>query len=129
MTNKNSDFEGLAYLEEYFLDINEEYAGLYSFWCSALTNAPPGPALDIGVGPTLYSTIPLASQTRIIHVADLVSDAMRQIDMWLNRKANHFDWKKHIRLILLTEGANGTDAEVQLREETVKTATNCSFTV
>ena len=113
-------FDGQKYLEEYFLQLNEEYAGLYSYWCDVISKAPNGPALDIGVGPTLYSTIPLAAKSRIIDVADLVPDAMSEIKGWLDNKSSQFNWKRHIRMILLLEGLDATDEQVKLREHALR---------
>jgi hypothetical protein len=96
-----------AYLNEYFHDLNEEYEGLYRFWLSALTCAPAGPALELGVGPALYSAIPLANRSQKIDLADYVPASLEEIDKWRRADADAFDWKSHIRLVLQIEG--GTD--------------------
>jgi hypothetical protein len=113
-------FNGRAYLNEYFLELNEEYAGLYEFWYSALTEVPDGPALEIGVGPTLYSTIPLAKNPRTIHLSDYAFESMREIDAWLSGTPGSFDWSPFIRMSLQTEGAVGTEAQIVERANVMK---------
>lgn len=118
----HGDFVGRAYLDEYFHELNEEYAGLYRFWCGALREAPAGPALEVGVGPTLYSTIPLAAVAPEIHLADYTVESLAEIQHWLTREPGHFDWSAHVRQVLLIEGCRGTDAQVAQREQAMRTA-------
>ncbi|MGK5092587.1 guanitoxin biosynthesis pre-guanitoxin forming N-methyltransferase GntF [Deltaproteobacteria bacterium TL4] len=109
------------YLENFFLELGEEYEGLYRFWCQALLKMhpylPETPyALEIGVGPTLYTTIPLVRYFRNIHLTDYVEDSMAEIRLWLLKDPSAFDWTLCIRLVLQTEGLPVTKEAVEERE-------------
>ena len=107
-------FESRQYLEEYFLDLNQEYEQLYRFWVWSTTYLKPGAiALEVGVGPTLYSTFPLAKACREIHLADYVTDSFIETRKWLAEQPDAFDWTPHIDLVLQTEAAIYHDAVSQ----------------
>lgn len=123
-------FQPRRYLTDYFVEIDQEYEALYSFWCGALSDLPRAfatgarglRALDLGAGPTLYSAICLAAVCSEIHLSDYVPDSLREIERWLAREAGCFDWSSHIELVLRTEGQQGSPAEVAAREEAVRRA-------
>ncbi|MEM9484230.1 MAG: guanitoxin biosynthesis pre-guanitoxin forming N-methyltransferase GntF [Cyanobacteria bacterium P01_F01_bin.116] len=99
-------FEARSYLEEYFLDLNQEYEQLYRFWVkSANRFKPKTVALEVGVGPTLYSTFPLVTSCREVHLADYAYESFMETQKWLNDQTGQFDWMPHIALILQTEAA------------------------
>ncbi|NEQ55247.1 MAG: hypothetical protein F6K11_34855 [Leptolyngbya sp. SIO3F4] len=100
-------FEARSYLEEYFLDVNQEYEQLYRFWVkSANQFKSETVALEIGVGPTLYSTFPLVMNCREVHLADYAYESFAETRKWLNNQADQFDWMPHIELILQIEAAS-----------------------
>ena len=99
-------FEARQYLEDYFLDLNPEYEQLYRFWVWSTTYLRPGAiALEVGVGPTLYSSFPLAKVCREIHLANYVTNSFLETRKWLDNQTDAFDWTSHIDLVLQTEAA------------------------
>ena len=104
--DRSTSFAPRQYLEEYFLDLNQEYEQLYRFWVWSSTYLNPGAiALEVGVGPTLYSTFPLVKNCREIHLADYVTDSFVETKKWLTDQLDAFDWTPHIDLVLQTEAA------------------------
>ena len=86
--------------------INQEYEQFYRFWTKSSKRLRPGAiALEVGIGPMLYSTFPLVANCREIHLADCVSDRFIETRKWLNNKADQFDWSPYIELVLQTEAA------------------------
>ena len=122
-TSTQVTFEPRKYLDDYFVDLNEEYEQLYRFWCLAVKAMSPGlRALELGVGPTLYSTIPLAERFQEIHLADYVEESLVEIRKWLGQEPDSFDWRPHIKLVLEKEGIIATAEEVAKREAKVRQA-------
>jgi len=109
-------FDPRSYLTEYFTEVDSEFDALYRFWCRALgTRARGRRALELGVGPCLYTAIPLARRFREIHLADLLPSNLAEIESWLDRKPGHFDWSDHIARVLFWEGRKSGRREVQAR--------------
>jgi hypothetical protein len=109
------------YLDDFFTDLQsedwEEYKSLYRFWCSAIKTIPPGGiALELGVGPTIYTTIPLAEHFSEIHLADYVEESLTEVIKWLQAEPDCFDWRSFIQLVLQEEGKQGTEQEIAERE-------------
>ncbi|MDD9950068.1 MAG: SET domain-containing protein-lysine N-methyltransferase [Zetaproteobacteria bacterium] len=116
-----TQFEARAYLEEYFLELNTEYQALYAFWVAAAQRIPPGAqALELGVGPTLYSSFPLATACATIDLADYVPHIFSETQKWLRREQGSFDWKQHVQLVLQTEGVAPSAANIAGREEQLR---------
>src|SRR5262245_58991218 len=112
LTPRRAQFEPRLYLDDYFLDVNEEYDGLYQFWCDAAQAMPEGlRALELGVGPTIYSTIPLSARFSEVHLADFVPESLVEIERWRRREAGCFDWRPHVQRVLQIEGKEGNAAE------------------
>jgi uncharacterized protein len=125
-------FDPRRYLEEHFLEIDEEYTGLYQFWCAAVQAMPRGlRALELGVGPTVYSTIPLAERFREVHLADYVEGNLAEIRKWLQNTPDAFDWRPHIARVLRSEGRCTTHRDLAQREarlrQVVSRVTTCDL--
>lgn len=118
---KPCPFDPCQYLDFYFRNIDAEYQALYAFWCATVkTIDHPLLALELGVGPTIYSTIPLAPYFPEIHLADYVEDSLTQINLWLREDSRAFNWVPHIKLVLQTEGKKGTEEEVEGRAQKIR---------
>jgi|GEM_PF-4869297 len=109
------------YLDEFFLDIDDEYRALYKFWCQAIKNMPTGgEVLELGVRPTIYTTIPLAEHFDEIHLADYMEDSLLEISTWLNEESSAFNWQPFIKLVLETEGEKPTKKKIKGREQKIR---------
>ena len=114
-------FDPKQYLQDYFLDVDDEFDQLYQFWCRAVQSLPAGGrALELGVGPSIYTAIPLASRMDEIHLADLLERNLAEIDAWMNNAPGSFDWTDHIRHVLTLEGITPSPLDIQHREEQLK---------
>lgn len=127
MTKANVLFAVRKYLDDFFTDLQEEereeYKSLYHFWCSAIKTIPPGGrALELGVGPTLYTTILLAERFQEIHLADYVEESLTEVIKWLRAEPNCFDWRPYIKLVLQEEGRQGAEQEIAERETKIRQA-------
>ena len=121
MSENESLFDPKQYLEEYFPEVDEEFDHLYRFWCRALRQIPEGGrALELGVGPSLYTAIPLAARVDEIHLGDLLDRNLAEIDAWIKNKPGHFDWKDHIGRVLEFEGLNPDTKQIELREDQLR---------
>ena len=106
-------FDPHDYLVRYFSDINDEYRSLYRFWARAVASLPRGRrALELGVGPTLYSAFPLAERFGEIVLADFVPGSLAELERWLRADDGAFDWTPYVELALQAEGKVGTRVEV-----------------
>ena len=116
-----TEFMAKDYLCEYFHEINEENEGLYRFWVDGIQRAGDGLALELGVGPALYGTIPLCKKFKEIYLSDPVVESMDEIKRWVNHSPDRFDWSRHVELVLRTETDSYVDSEVVTsREEVLK---------
>ena len=117
-----SAFTASEYLNEYFLSVNDEYYDLYSFWNQTLKQLPPiSTALEVGVGPTLYSSICLAPFCEQIDLADYTESALQEIRKWLDTHDKAFDWSQHIRMVLDVEGGETQgDFSIKNRESLMR---------
>ncbi len=114
-------FDPRQYLQEYFLDVDVEFDQLYRFWCRAVEALPAGGrALELGVGPSIYSTIPIAGKVDEIHLADLLKGNLNEIDGWIKKRPGHFDWKDHVARVLSIEGITPGPLEIERREAEIR---------
>lgn len=116
-------FEPRRYLDEYFGAADSEYEGLFRFWCSAVAAMPRGRrAVELGVGPTLYSAACLVDRFEEVHLADYVPASLVEIRRWLGREPGCFDWRPFVALILRTEGRDAGPEAVAAREARMRAA-------
>ena len=119
--SSSESFDPRSYLEEYFLETGDEYDGLYNFWWrSANFLKPTDTVLEVGVGPTLYSTIPLVPHVARVDLSDYVTQSFEETNRWLGQSKERFDWSEHIQACLRAEGMEGTPEQVLDREKTIR---------
>ncbi|MFZ5894587.1 MAG: guanitoxin biosynthesis pre-guanitoxin forming N-methyltransferase GntF [Myxococcota bacterium] len=106
------------YLREYYqrLDPDEHHA--IRFFVEAQRDAPPGPVLCFGSGPTLHHVFSAARHTSALYLADYLPRNLSEIDRWRRREPGAHDWRPFVRYTLECEfGRAATEAEVTAREE------------
>jgi hypothetical protein len=101
------------YLDDFFTDLStediDEYQALYNFWCTAIKTIPlGGRVLELGTGPTLYTSIPLAERFTEIHLADYFEEPFVEVIKWLRGEPGCYDWRPFIKLVLEIEEKQGS---------------------
>ncbi|SMF64390.1 guanitoxin biosynthesis pre-guanitoxin forming N-methyltransferase GntF [Pseudobacteriovorax antillogorgiicola] len=121
LQDDTSSFEGRAYLNEYFTEVNDEYRGLYRFWIDSIKKmAGAKEALELGVGPTLYTALPLTAVCESIDLADYVLDCFKETNAWLNGDTQSFNWNIYTKLVLELEGSANSAIDIKNRENLVR---------
>jgi NNMT/PNMT/TEMT family len=108
------------YLAEYYGELQEDETRTLAYFVQQLRDAPPGPVLCFGCGPTLHHVFPAAPRASEIYLADYVPENLAEIDRWRSGDASAHDWTPFVRYALACEGAEPTDAAVQEREQQLR---------
>jgi hypothetical protein len=77
-------------------------------------------AIEIGCGPTLHHTFPLAPYIHELWLADYLSENLSEIQSWRDATENAHNWDHYVRRTLCLEGKQATDCSVQSRKAEVR---------
>ena len=115
-------FDAQGYLAQLFGDITllqnvQTYVDLFAqFPNKSIT------VLDCGGGPNVFPLIMSAEKvTRYVH-SDYAKNNRDEVERWKDKDPGAFSWKENIRRCLKVEGKSGSDEEVAIREDLMRSA-------
>jgi hypothetical protein len=111
------DFDPREYLNEYYL-VEPEIEDIFvvEFMVTALRDMPANLlTLEFGGGPTLFAVAALVSQSREIHFCDYVAASLDEVQRWLDKETDTFNWDPYIKLALEKEGKPTTPEAIAER--------------
>jgi hypothetical protein len=122
ITQDWTQFDPVAYLDEYYGDIGSENLALLSFLAETYRQLPKGGVLlDFGGGPTIYPLISAVTRVDEIHFCDYLEANLDEVRRWLAADPAAFDWDEFIAKALeLETGAACTDADVLRRATEIR---------
>lgn len=109
------DWEPRAYLGEYYRELQQDERSTMRFFVEGMRQAPEGPALCFGCGPTLHHvflTVPRATE---VVLADYLPANLEEIRRWQDGEPGAHDWTPFVRYTLESEGAASADPDVAAR--------------
>lgn len=99
-----TDFNPHEYLNEYYLELSEENDFLIRFYHQTYATLADGLIiLELGGGPTLYQTISASRRAREIIFTDFLPANRRQVELWLQRAPDAFDWSAYFQRVATLE--------------------------
>ena len=113
-------FDSQDYLSKLFTDVTvlQDVAAHVEFFSQFPDNSVT--MLDYGGGPNVFSLIVGAEKvTRYVH-SDYAKNNRDEIERWRKMDPQAFNWQENVRRILKLEGKDGTDEEVQRREDRMR---------
>lgn len=116
-----SAFDPKDYLQENFLtpDIEDQFAA--HFLAKAFKGFEKNLlVLEFGGGPSLFSVATYAPLAREIHFSDYVPESLNEVQRWIDKKPDAYNWREHIRTILMAEGLFPTDRTILNREALIR---------
>lgn len=117
-----SQFDPTAYLDEYYGDLGSENLALMRFLVDACRDLPKGGRLlDFGGGPAIYPLISAVTRADEIHFSDYLQVNLDEVERWISKDPNAFDWDPFIRTAIeLETGAACSDDDVQQRASEIR---------
>lgn len=118
LTNNDyiASFDPKEYLQECFDGLDDEHIFNIEFLVDAIQQLPPDlMVLEVGSGPTLLSAAAIAPHTKEMHLSDYVPANLNEIQLWLDQRAEAFDWTPFIKVALAKEGLPTTTDAVEQR--------------
>jgi hypothetical protein len=97
-----------AYLKQYYATnhLPQDEVAIFRYVIDLLhaSNRIFARAIDVGCGPTIHHSIPLAPYVQELHLADYLQSNLDEVQKWLcNEEAAH-DWDMYLRTVLEMEG-------------------------
>jgi hypothetical protein len=92
-----------AYLNEYYRDLTADELQVIRYLVDEITNAPAGPVLCFGAGPTLHHVFALAPYASEIYLADYLPENLAEIERWRRDEPGAHDWSAFARYTLECE--------------------------
>jgi NNMT/PNMT/TEMT family len=108
------------YLSEYYGEVQEDETRTLAFFVQQFRDAPPGPVLCFGCGPTLHHVFLAAPRASEIYLADYVPENLAEIERWRSGAASAHDWSPFVRYTLACEGTEPSAAAVHEREQLLR---------
>ena len=109
------------YLAEYYREVQEDERNTMRFFLEKVRDAPVGPVLCFGSGPTLHHVFLAVPRATEIHLADYLPQNLEEIDRWRRRDPAAHDWTPFIRYTLQCEsGVEPSDGAIAARMEALR---------
>lgn len=114
------------YLEDYHTEvaIDTKYILEYlvEFFNENLENINKLAILDFGCGPTLYGILSIGHHFKEIYLADYLSSNLTQIDKWIKRYKDTFNWNSHTEFVLqINQTRRPSRKQIFKREDELRT--------
>ena len=109
------------YLAEYFNEVQEDERHAIRYFVEQMRDAPAGPVLCFGCGPTLHHVFLTALRPNELYLADYLPRNLEEIDRWRRQDAGAHDWSLFVRYTLLCEtGTEPGDPAIATRTEALR---------
>ncbi len=117
-----SEWKPQDYLSEYYGEVMPDEHFAMEFLVESLRHvAPVAVALEFGCGPTIHHSLPMATVAGEIHMAEYLENNRAQIQQWLDRDSQAFDWTHFGAETLELEGNSApTAAQIEERERLLR---------
>jgi NNMT/PNMT/TEMT family len=104
------------YLRDYYNDVQEDERQTIRFFVEQMRQAPPGPVLCFGCGPTLHHVFLAAPRMTELFLADYGPRNLKEIEDWRARGPGIHDWTPFVRYTLFCEsGLEPSRSEISER--------------
>lgn len=123
MTNTDSfaDWVPRDYLSDYFNEVQEDERHAIRYFVEQMREAPSGPILCFGCGPTLHHVFLTAPRLTELVLADYLPRNLQEIDDWRRQLSGAHDWTPFVRYTLFCEsGAEPTADEIAARMKAIR---------
>jgi len=117
-----SEFDPIAYLNEYYSDLGEENLAILQFYVDVFHEmAPKNTMLDFGSGPTIYSLISAVTKIKEIQIVEYLETNRLELRKWLTRDSTAFNWLPFIKKTIELEQKGWCSAfELARREALIR---------
>jgi hypothetical protein len=112
-----------SYLNTYFETLGQDSIENLKFLIRELAefkDSPKQKILDFGAGPTIFSGLLGAPYATEITFADYLESNLKEIDKWLHKKPDAFNWNNYTRYILKLENNLCSELNIRLRHEELR---------
>jgi len=104
------------YLAEYYNELQEDETQTLQYFVQQFREAPTGPVLCFGCGPTLHHVFLAAPRATEIVLADYVPANLAEIERFVRHEPDAHDWSPFVRYTLQCEsGREPSAAEIEGR--------------
>ncbi len=114
-----------AYLKQYYATnhLPQDEVAIFRYLIDFLhaSNQIFARAIDVGCGPTVHHSIPLAPYVQELHLADYLQSNLDEVQKWLCNDEDAHDWDMYLRNVLEMEGHKDVDSElIEQRKQLVR---------
>ncbi|KAJ8256670.1 hypothetical protein COCON_G00188220 [Conger conger] len=129
----NQHFDSRAYLK--FFEVEPSMHGCLPFILRHLNNTFSSGNLkgkkliDLGSGPTVHIIISASKYFEEIVASDLTSGSRKEIEKWLKKEEDCFNWRPFIEFVCEMEGRSRSPEEVEQRLRQIVQVLKCDVTL
>ncbi len=107
------------YLAEYYTNIIFDEQLCLEFLTDSLRKISPiSVVLEFGSGPVVSHLIPLTAKAQEIHVADYLAGNRAEIEKWITKEPDAYNWRPFtLEILRLESNSSPTEAEAEKREQ------------
>jgi hypothetical protein len=121
ITEDYAVFNPRDYLEEYYSTIPRENEDLIHFLVKAFNFMLKGmKLLEFGSGPTMFTALAASRRASEIHLSDFHYANRLELQRWLDRDENSFNWSAYTQLVLQFEKQDASPVAVAKREQVTR---------
>lgn len=124
-------FVASTYNKTYYSNVMEDEARLIEWQAGALHNTITAHLQTSGIdrfpyqweagsGPSVHHLFALEKYSDAIHLSDYMPDNLAEIRKWVERDTTAHDWSPFVRQVLIAEGMQPTESDVEARMEAVR---------
>jgi hypothetical protein len=107
-----------SYLNDYFSSLTPDEAATLNFINEIPKDGLRGSTvLEIGCGPMTIHSIAIAPYVSKIHMADYLTENLKEVSLWQKKSPGAFSWKNFTRHILKKEGQKILKKSIEKRED------------
>ncbi len=111
------------YLAEYYREVQDDERNTMRFFAEKIREAPVGPVLCFGSGPTLHHVFLAVPRATEIYLADYLPQNLEEIERWRRQDPAAHDWTPFVRYTLECEAPVApSDGDIAARIQALRGA-------